>query len=128
MIHQFTSIYVYLLHGNSLAQLKITRSIETYSPNWKLLAQLKITRSIENYSPTWLLLVAMYLHIEHFILCILYWTGAEQRLRCGYTSAIFCLYKVSCVDWIGNFINFEPSKFGYYLVNFWVQNSKLHLE
>ena len=28
------------------------------------------------------------------------------------------VYTVSCVDWMGNFINFEPTKFGYYLVNF----------
>jgi len=35
-----------------------------------------------------------------------------------YTSAIFPLYKVNCADWVGNFINFEPNKFGYYLVNF----------
>jgi len=48
-----------------------------------------------------------------FVLCILYWTGAKQRLRCGYTAAVFCLYRVSCVDWIGNFINFESNKFGY---------------
>ena len=62
----------------------------------------------------WLLLFASYLHVEKtFILCILYWTSAKQRLRCGYTSAIFCLYKVICVDWVGNFIKFEPSKFGY---------------
>jgi len=87
-------LYIYLLYGNSRAQ-------------------------IENYSPTWLLQVATYLHVEEtFILYIIYRTGAKQRLRCGYTAAIFCVYKVSCVDWVGNFINFEPSKFGYYLVNF----------
>jgi len=53
-----------------------------------------------------------------FILCILYWTGAKQRLKCGYTAAVFCFYKVSCVDWNGIFINFGSSKFCYYLVNF----------
>jgi len=87
-------IYIYLLHRNSS------------SLNWNNLL-------------IWLLLVASYLHVEEtFILCILYWISAKQRLRCGYTAAIFCLYKVSCVDWIGNFINSELSKFGYCLVNF----------
>ena len=49
-----------------------------------------------------------------FILCILCGISVTQRSRRCYSSVTFWLYKVSCVDWIRNFINFEPSKFGYW--------------
>jgi len=35
-----------------------------------------------------------------FILCILYWTGAKRRLRCGYITAIFCLYCAYCIEMV----------------------------
>jgi len=33
-----------------------------------------------------------------FILCIMYWTGAKQRLRCGYIFVVFCLYCAYCIE------------------------------
>jgi len=33
-----------------------------------------------------------------FILCIMYGTGARQRMRCGYTAAVFCLYCAYCIE------------------------------
>jgi len=94
MIHQFTSIYTPAARKLPLAQLKITCRLDC----------------------CWLLCTSTLKKIN--ILCILYWTGAKQRLKCCYTAVVFCLYKVSPVDWIRNFINFELSKFGYYLVHF----------
>jgi len=68
MYNTSVHLYIYPLHGNSLLL------------NWNNLL-------------VWLLPVATKLHVEkNFILCILYWTGANQRLRCGYTAVVFCSY------------------------------------
>jgi len=33
-----------------------------------------------------------------FIMCILFWTGANQWLRCGYSAANFSLYLAYCIE------------------------------
>jgi len=82
----------YLLHGNTLSHSR-------------------------NNLLTSLLLVGTYLHVEeNFVLCIEYWTGAKRRLRWCYIAAIFCIYKVSFFDWIGNVIILESRIFAHNLV------------
>jgi hypothetical protein len=56
--------------------------------------------------------------IEMLLYCAHCVEQYKFRLRYCYTTAVICLHKVSCVEWIRNVINTDLSKFGYYFVYF----------